>query len=159
MSNLQKNLIAIAILMASIVGFVYMGVNIAKKNKTQSEISVDCNMEDSFGRAYYSTGSTGAVTTSATEPTLLKARNTGRVNFLMTNIGTESVQFYRQNFSGTTTASVIVSRTGGGLYLGANGGSYETGENDEGQSFTWIGDFWVSTTSVPVIITYEEKTR
>jgi len=148
MSKITQNITALIILVICLVVFIILGVNLTQKNQ---------EMENNFGKAFYNSGSIGSITTDSSDATLIIERNTGRSNLIITNTGSEAVYVWRRNYTGTTTASAEVTNYSGGFYLGANGGSYETGENDEGQSFTWIGDLWASSTSVPVIITYDEK--
>lgn len=115
-------------------------------------LSISLEKEDNLGKIHFNSGSIGSIMTDTSDATLIKERNTGREYLAITNAGDEPVYLWLKNYTSTTTATAEINRVGG-IYLGANGGSYETFDSE----FLWSGDVWASSTTNPIMLTYLEK--
>lgn len=149
-TKLNKKIAIIGSLIIAILMVSFLIKNAPSKGENM--VSQNNGAEDFIGKSHYNDGTISETYSDTSDATLVVERNSGRKYLALTNAGSEAVYIWLKNYTSTTTASAEVSRHGG-IYLGANGGSYETFDSD----FLWVGDVWVSTSSVAVPITYIEK--
>lgn len=143
------------IILVAIIGFLGLMATTGKLNPPKIDIAETVTEDEpSFGKPLFGDGTIDGIDTSTTLPTLIVSRNTGRKELIITNAGSEAIFLWRRNFTSANAASSTINRVAG-IYLGANGGSYDINHKRDGD--IWTGDIWSSTTTAAQRITYDEK--